>query len=74
MNYEEKIHLCDGSEYNGIKNYKSNVKGLGSFYLIFNNSVNVEYNGFFGISHLIEHCMCEKIKEYEEDFKRYGIS
>ena len=74
MDYEEKIKLCDGKEYNGIKNYKSNVKGMGSFYLIFDNAVNVEYQGFFGISHLIEHCMCEKIKDFEEDFKRYGIS
>ena len=74
MNYEEKIRLCDGHEYNGIKNYSSKVKGMGSFYIIFENAVNIEWYSNYGISHLIEHCMCEQIKKYESDFKISGIS
>lgn len=69
MKCKEKIKI-----YNGIKNYKSNVKGMGSFYIIFENAVNVETNQYLGISHLIEHCMCEQIKKYESDFKIAGIS
>ena len=74
MDYKEKMLLCDGKEYNGIKNYKSHVKGMGSFYIIFENAVNVEYDQYLGASHLIEHCMCEQIKKYESDFKIAGIS
>ena len=59
---------------NGCKNYKSNVKGMGSFVMIFYNSVNIETEGYYGISHLIEHCMCNQLKNYELDFEKYGIN
>lgn len=58
---------------NGFKNYKSNVKGMGSFIIIFYNSGNIETEGYYGISHLIEHCMCNQLKDYELDFEKYGI-
>lgn len=58
----------------GCKNFKSNIKGMGSFVLSYNNSTNIETEGYYGISHLIEHCMCEPIKKYELDFERYGIN
>ena len=54
---------------NGFKNYKSNVKGMGSFIIIFYNSGNIETEGYYGISHLIEHCMCNQLKDYELDFE-----
>lgn len=59
---------------NGIKNFKSNIKGMGSFIIQYNNSVNVEHAGVYGISHLIEHCMCNQLKQYELEFEKYGIN
>lgn len=58
----------------GCKNFKSNVKGMGTFLMIFNNSSNIEEKGYYGISHLIEHCMCEPLKQYELEFEKYGIN
>lgn len=74
MNYEEKLKICDGHKYNGIKNYKSNVKGVGSFSIIFENAVNIENDQYLGASHLVEHCMCEEVKKHESEFKVAGIS
>ena len=58
---------------NGCKNFKPSIKEMGGFVIVFNNSANIETDGYFGISHLIEHCMCENIKKYELDFEKYGI-
>lgn len=57
----------------GCKNFKPSIKEMGGFVIVFNNSANIETDGYFGISHLIEHCMCENIKKYELDFEKYGI-
>lgn len=61
-------------EMNEIKNFRPNVKGMGSFILLYKNSTNIETPGYFGISHLIEHCMCEQLKSYELEFEKYGVN
>lgn len=57
-----------------LKNYYHNIKGVSHYRIIFNGSANIEPKGYKGISHLIEHCMCEKIKDYESLFKEQAIS
>lgn len=57
-----------------ITNIKSNVKGMGSFIIVFNGTTKYEYPGVYGISHLIEHCMCNQIKQIEEDLLADGLS
>lgn len=57
-----------------IINKKSTIKNIGSFSIQFLNSCSIEDEGYRGISHLVEHCMCEKLKELENDFIKYGLS
>jgi predicted Zn-dependent peptidase len=57
-----------------IINKKPTIKNMGAFSIQFLNSISVEKIGYRGISHLVEHCMCEKLKELENDFIKYGLS
>ena len=57
-----------------IVKFKSNVRNMGSFAIKYNFSSMNEGNGFYGISHLIEHCMCEYIKEFENEMFINGLS
>jgi predicted Zn-dependent peptidase len=57
-----------------IINKKPTIKNIGSFSIQFLNSCSVEELGFRGISHLVEHCMCEKIKDMENEFSKYSLS
>jgi len=57
-----------------IENKLHNIKGVSHYRIIYNGSANIEPKGYKGISHLIEHCMCEKIKEFEQEFKEKAIS
>lgn len=57
-----------------VINRKPTIKNIGSFSIQFLNSTSVEEKGFRGISHLVEHCMCEKLKEYENEFTKYSLT
>lgn len=55
-----------------IINLKSQNE-LSSFYIIWEGSTNLEKNGSFGISHLVEHLQTKMIDHLQEDFDRDGI-
>ena len=57
-----------------IINKKSTIKNIGAFSIQFLNSCSIENIGFRGVSHLVEHCMCEKIKDMENEFTKYSLS
>jgi predicted Zn-dependent peptidase len=57
-----------------IKNIKSNTPKLGSFCIVYKGTIKYEKPGIYGISHLVEHCMCEQVKKMEDDFLINGIS
>lgn len=56
-----------------ITKFKSNVKNMGAFLIKFNWGSMNEGPGNYGISHLIEHCLCNKLKDLETDLKINGI-
>lgn len=47
---------------------------LSGFYIVFRGSTNFEKKGIFGISHLIEHLICQKLKKLQPLFFSKGIS
>lgn len=53
---------------------KSNIKGMGSYIIKFFDCVNKQNNQQKGLSHLLEHCMCQPIKQYDNIFKENGIN
>ena len=55
-----------------IFNKKSKTE-LSGFYIVYDGATMNEYKGVYGISHLIEHLMCNKIKEIEDDMHQDGI-
>lgn len=57
-----------------IKNTEHCLKGLSYYEITFNGSAMIEPDGYKGITHIIEHCMCEKIKTLEPIFKQNAIS
>ena len=57
-----------------IINKKSTIKNIGAFSIQFLNSCSIENIGFRGVSHLVEHCMCKKIKDMENEFTKYSLS
>lgn len=58
---------------NKLKNIKHNIKTISDFYIYFNGSAEVEAEGYRGITHLIEHCMCEKVKTFEKQLEKYAV-
>jgi predicted Zn-dependent peptidase len=55
-------------------NYKLPGNGCGTFKIVFPGPFYLEYeNKQFGLCHVIEHCMCERIKEIENELNMYGI-
>lgn len=57
-----------------IKNKKHNLTGVSYFSIVFNGSASIEPDGYKGITHVIEHCMCENIKQYESLYKNYALN
>ena len=57
-----------------IKNQTTNCNGLSEFSVVYNGSAGVEEDGQHGVSHLIEHCMCEEVKAMESKMLEAGIS
>ena len=56
-----------------FKNIKSKTD-LSYLYLVYNTSSSLEKEGYRGISHLVEHVMCEKLKEHEDEMSSDGIN
>jgi predicted Zn-dependent peptidase len=56
-----------------IVNLKSSTL-LSGFYIVFKGSTNFEKKGIFGISYLIEHLICQKLKKLQSLFFSKGIS
>ena len=58
-----------------IENITHNIKGLSSYKIIYNGSSSIEPTHYKGISHLIEHCMCEQIKnKFDQKFNQLAIT
>lgn len=57
-----------------IVNKKPSCKGVASFYIIFEGCADKEPKGASGITHLAEHCICEPMKEIEEQAYADGIT
>jgi len=56
-----------------IINKITNVKNMGSYFIEFKNTIAQEQDGEKGLSHLVEHCMCEQVKSIEKKFHELGI-
>ena len=57
-----------------IKNKCHKLSNVSYFEITFNGSSGIEPEGYAGITHLIEHCMCEGIKPYEKKYKNYALT
>jgi predicted Zn-dependent peptidase len=55
-----------------IVNLKSQTE-MSGFYIVFQGSTNLERPGIYGISHLLEHCVCHSFEKYREELERDGI-
>ena len=57
-----------------LLNFKLKGNGCGTFKIIFPGPYCLEYeNKQFGLCHVIEHCMCERVKEIENELNMNGI-
>ena len=55
-------------------NYTLSSNGCGTFKIMFPGPFYLEYeNKQFGLCHVIEHCMCERVKEIEDELNMHGI-
>ena len=46
---------------------------LSGFYIVFEGSTNLESDGNFGISHLMEHLLCKNFENLRPKFEKYGV-
>ena len=51
-----------------------NPTDLSGFYVVYKGSTNLEKNGIYGISHLMEHLVCKSLEPYQNELDRLGIS
>lgn len=63
----------DWSLRTGITNITAETD-FSAVYIIYRGSTANEYPGIYGISHLMEHLMCDGAKHMEKDFQKYGIT
>ena len=56
-----------------IKNVKHNIKKIAYYNLYFNGAAAIEQPGYRGVTHIVQHCMCEKIKQFEKELQKYAI-
>jgi predicted Zn-dependent peptidase len=58
-----------------VKNTIHAVNGVSTYVIKFNGSTQLESvdDKTTGLTHIIEHCMCENIKKLEKKFKKYDI-
>jgi len=57
-----------------IVNDTTNCNGLCEVAFVFNGSVGLESDGLYGVSHLLEHCMCEQVKTIEPELLELGLN
>ena len=57
----------------GTVNVKS-ITDLSAIYIVYRGSSAKETPGTYGLSHLLEHLICESYKHMEETFERLGIN
>lgn len=57
-----------------IKNSTHKLSNVSYFEISFNGSASIEPKGYKGITHIIEHCMCENIKINEQKYKNYALT
>jgi predicted Zn-dependent peptidase len=55
-----------------IINLKSQTD-LSGFYIVYEGSTNLEKEGWFGLSHLMEHLQCKSFEHLREDLEREGV-
>lgn len=46
---------------------------MSGFYIVYEGSTNLEKDGWYGISHLMEHCQCKNFDHLREDLEKDGI-
>lgn len=56
-----------------IKNIKHSIKTISYYNIYFNGAAEIETPGYRGITHIIEHCMCQKVKAFEAELDKYAI-
>lgn len=57
-----------------MKEITTQIKNMGAYYIQYYDCYAQEKDGEHGLSHLVEHCLCENIKNYDAKLKEYGIS
>lgn len=55
-----------------VINIKSSSE-LSGFYVVFEGATNIEYDGIYGLSHLMEHLICKNFEHLRPKFEKYGI-
>lgn len=53
---------------------ETKIKNMGAFEIHFRDCFAKEKDGEHGLSHLVEHCMCEQVKKFENKMKEYSVS
>ena len=66
--------MKSSSKIKSIINKRPITKGIGAFVIVFKNVVTHEPKHLSGISHIVEHCLCEKMKEISSEHMADGLS
>lgn len=53
---------------------ETKIKNMGAYEIHFRDCFAKEKDGEHGLSHLVEHCMCEQVKQFENKMKEYSIN
>lgn len=56
-----------------MKEIETKVKNMGAYSIHYRNCYAKEQDGEHGLSHLVEHCLCENVKKFESKLKENGI-
>lgn len=51
-----------------------NQTDLSGFYVVYNGSTNLEEDGIYGISHLMEHLLCKSVDHLQDTYEENGLS
>lgn len=53
---------------------ETKIRNMGAYEIHFRDCFSKEKDGEHGLSHLVEHCMCEQVKKFENKMKEYSVS
>ena len=53
---------------------ETKIKNMGAYEIHFRDCFAKEKDGEHGLSHLVEHCMCEQVKKFENKMKEYSVN